>query len=444
MFNTTICALATGRINCAIHIIRISGPDTYKIVNKISDREILRSSFRIVRTNIVDNQQTIDNVLINCFIAPNSYTGEDVVEINCHGGVLIADTILALLIKHGAQAATRGEFTKRAMMNKKIDISQTEAINNLIHATNNFALKGSINALNGEVSKKIKLIRDKLFNLIGQIEVNIDYPEYNDVEQVTIADAKQITNDIVTQLQNTLTNSKRFIPLNEGIKVLIVGEPNAGKSTLLNTLTKSDRAIVSDIPGTTRDIVEATINVDDITLKLLDTAGIRQTTDKIEQLGISKAKSYLEKVDLVLLLQPINKISKDWMAQYADILQYPHIIVYTKADLKHKKFSLQANEVVISAKENQVDDLISKIKNLFEVQEFSKSDMNVLQSQRQINLLSQCIQNLENASNQLDIQPLDLIVESYNEALNALNQILGLDYEYDFLDELFKNFCLGK
>lgn len=445
MFKTTICALATARMNCAIHLIRMSGPNAYHIINLITDKTIDKKGYKITHANIVDNNQVIDNVLINCFVAPNSYTGEDIVEINCHGGVLIADKILSLLIKYGAQLATKGEFTKRAMMNKKIDLSQTEAINNLIHAQNELAIKGSINALSGKTSEVLKKIRNALFNLIGQIEVNIDYPEYDDVEQVTSNYAHEITNNLIKQLKELLNNSRRFIPLNEGIKILILGAPNAGKSTLLNTLTKSDKAIVSHIPGTTRDIIEASINIDDITLKLFDTAGIRTTNDEVEQLGINKAKEYLKQVDLVLLLQPINELDSSWKQQYNDILQHKHIIVYTKSDLSKSKMDLASNEVVISAINNEIDDLIHKIKKLFEVEDFSNSDMNVLQSQRQINLLEQSIHYLEQSISQLSNNvPLDLVIESYNSSLDSLNKVLGLDYEYDFLDELFKNFCLGK
>lgn len=445
MFKTTICALATARMNCAIHLIRMSGPNAYHVINLITDKTIDKKGYKIIHANIIDNNQIIDNVLINCFVAPNSYTGEDIVEINCHGGVLIADKILGLLIRYGAQLATKGEFTKRAMMNKKIDLSQTEAINNLIHAQNELAIKGSINALSGKTSEVLKDIRKSLFNLIGQIEVNIDYPEYDDVEQVTSNYAYEITNKLIKQLKELLSNSKRFIPLNEGIKILILGAPNAGKSTLLNTLTQSNKAIVSHIPGTTRDIIEASINIDDITLKLFDTAGIRITNDEVEQLGINKAKEYLKEVDLVLLLQPLNELNSNWKQQYNDILQYKHIIVYTKSDLSKSKIDLASNEVVISAINNEIDDLIHKIKKIFEVEDFSNSDMNVLQSQRQISLLEQTIQYLEQSINQLNNDiPLDLIVESYNSSLDSLNKVLGLDYEYDFLDELFKNFCLGK
>lgn len=443
MFNNTICALATARMNCAIHIIRMSGPQTYEIINKVSSKFIQKQKFKIVRTNIIDNNEIIDDVLINCFVAPHSYTGEDTIEINCHGGVLVADTILNLLVKHGASFSGRGEFTKRAMMNKKIDISQTEAINNLIHAQNKYSLKGSISALTGITSETLKKLRDKLFFLIGQIEVNIDYPEYTDIEQINIFNAKNIINEIIIDLKKILINSKRFIPLNEGISVVIVGAPNAGKSTLLNALSKTNKAIVSDIPGTTRDVVESTICIDDITLKLFDTAGIRETNDQIEKLGIERTKEYIDKSDLVLVLKPINN-QDDWLKDYDYLLNKKHIIVYTKSDTMINKINLKNDEVLISAKNNEINSLIQKIKTLFEVEEFDSSDMNVLQSQRQIALLESIIKLLELSQEKITLLPLDLVIEDYNEALKKFNQILGLDVEYDFLNELFQNFCLGK
>lgn len=443
MFHTTICALATARMNCAIHIIRVSGPNAYEIVNKISSKKINKEKFKIMRTNIVDKNEIIDDVLVNLFVAPYSYTGEDTIEINCHGGVLVADTIVSLLIKNGCDLAERGEFTKRAMMNKKIDISQTEAINNLIHAQNKYSLKGSVNALTGKTSESLKVLRDDLFMLIGQIEVNIDYPEYTDVEQINIENSKVVVDKLLIELKKILVNSKRFIPLNEGIKVAIVGEPNAGKSTLLNTLSKSDKAIVSNIPGTTRDVVESIISVDDITLKLFDTAGIRQTDDVIEKLGIQKTKEYIDSSELVLLLQPLDNLDNS-IINDIDLNNKKHIIVYTKADLVTELPSLKNNEVIISAKNNDIEALISKIKLLFEVEDFDNSDMNVLQSKRQIDLLENIVYILEDILASLVIDPLDLVLEKMNLALTRFNQILGLDGEYDFLNELFKNFCLGK
>lgn len=441
MFHTTICALATARMNCAIHIIRVSGPNAYEIVNKISSHKIEKQKFKIMRTNIVENGEIIDDVLVNLFCAPHSYTGEDTIEINCHGGVLVADLIIQLLLKYGCEMAQRGEFTKRAMMNKKIDISQTEAINNLIHAQNKYSLKGSVNALTGKTSESLRILRNELFQLIGQIEVNIDYPEYQDIELINIQQAKVTIEKLIHSLKNILVNSKRFVPLNEGIKVAIIGKPNAGKSTLLNALSKTEKAIVSNIPGTTRDVVESCVSIDDITLKLFDTAGIRETNDIIEKMGIDKTKEYIESADLVLWLKPLDNLEN---IENIDLSHKKHIIVYTKSDLVNSLPKLDSNEVIISVKNNDIDQLVNKIKIMFEVEDFENSDMNVLQSQRQIGLLENIVNILEETQDKLNVDPLDLIVENYNFALLKFNQILGLDSEYDFLDELFKNFCLGK
>lgn len=445
MFNTTICALATARLNCAIHIIRISGPSAFSIVNKILNKPIDYIGNRIFHRLIVDNEEKIDDVLINTFVNPKSYTGEDVIEINCHGGVLIADNILQILIKYGCVLATRGEFTKRALFNKKLDLSQSQAVNNLIHAQNNIGLKGSINALLGMPSKTIQNARDVLFELIGQIEVNIDYPEYEDVVEITTQKAINITNNLIKELNEILIDSNRFININNGIKVIIFGEPNAGKSTLLNAMTKSNKAIISDIPGTTRDVVEATITIDDVTLNLYDTAGIRQTDDVLERLGIEKAHQMLEISDLVLILQPANKNDPNWLNETIKLVgSKKYIIVRTKSDLINENIKLNKNEVLINAKDNLINPLIEKIKEYFEVSELLESNMNVLQSTQHIGLLSNAIEMLNEAQRKISNDPLDLIIELYNLALSSLNKILGIDYNYDFLDELFSKFCLGK
>ncbi|MDE5617745.1 MAG: tRNA uridine-5-carboxymethylaminomethyl(34) synthesis GTPase MnmE [Ureaplasma sp.] len=445
MFNTTICALATARLNCAIHIIRISGPSSFSIINKILNKPINYEGNKIFHRLIIDNDEKIDDVLINSFVQPKSYTGEDVIEINCHGGVLIADKILQILIKHGCVYATRGEFTKRALFNKKLDLSQSQAINNLIHAQNNIGLKGSINALLGVPSKSIQKARDALFELIGQIEVNIDYPEYEDIIEITSQNALEITNNLIKELEQILIDSNRFININNGIKVIIFGEPNAGKSTLLNAMTNSNKAIISNIPGTTRDVIEASVTIDDITLNLYDTAGIRETTDELERLGIEKAHEILKIADLVLILQPINKNDPIWLDNTIKLIgSKKYIIVRTKADLLNTKIKLSTNEVLINAKDNLIDPLIYKIKEYFEVNELLDSNMNVLQSSQHIGLLANAIERLKEARQQILTDPLDLIIELYNLALSSLNKILGIDYNYDFLDELFNKFCLGK
>ncbi len=445
----TICALATARMNSAIHLIRVSGPDAYEIVNKIVDKPIQKENFKIVRRFIVDSENNyVDDVLLNLFSDPKSYTGEDLIEINCHGGVYVSDKILNLLIKNGAVMAQPGEFSQRSLLNKKIDVSQVEAINNLVFATNDIAVSGAINAISGNTSRTLQEIKQDLFKILGQIEVNIDYPEFDDVPQVTDAQVKEILESILVRLNKLLIESKKFIPLNQGIKVAIVGNPNVGKSTLLNALCREQKAIVSDIPGTTRDIVEATINLDGVTLKLLDTAGIRfDSSDQIENLGIQKAIELIEKVDLVLWL---NLVAESENENIKEILKdKTYIKVFNKKDLMVGcyAFRLDDNEVFISAKENDIQPLIDKIKSFFYYDDFAnKKDIEVLQSQRQINIIEHVKTLIENTLNNLvnNHATLDLVSTDLEIAHKEINKLLGLEIEYDFLDDLFKNFCLGK
>lgn len=444
----TICALATARMNCAIHIIRVSGNKAYEIVNHILEKPIEKIGFKIWRRLIIDDQKVIDDVLVNTFVAPKSYTGEDVIEINCHGGVQVADYILKLLMKYGAELAEKGEFSKRALVNKKIDISQVEAINNLVHSQNQISILGSTNALVGKVSEKLVNLQKELFSLIGQIEVNIDYPEFDDVPMVTHDDAIKRTHILISKVNDLLINSKRFIPLNEGIKTIIIGEPNAGKSSLLNALTNSNKAIVSEIAGTTRDIIESSINIDGITLKLYDTAGIRETNDKLEKIGIDKALELASNVDLILLLRPIDKYKLNFSKFEKELLEKNNcLLVYTKIDTleSNSKIKLDLNEIGISSINNELDDLINVIKKKFEVDEFIQSDLNVLQSNRQIGILENIKYDLEYSLNALNNnEPLDLVIYHYEQANLKLTKILGNGNDYDFLDDLFKNFCVGK
>lgn len=444
----TICALATPRMNCAIHIIRISGPKAFEIVNNILNTPLNKKGFVISRRIIMDGDKYVDDVLINTFVSPRSYTGEDVVEINCHGGVQVADYILKLLLKFGAEFAERGEFSKRALINKKIDISQVEAINNLVHSKNQISILGSTNALVGNVSQKLRDFQHELFMLIGQIEVNIDYPEFDDVPQITEKDALEMTKKLIDKINKLIINSKRFIPLNEGIKTIIIGEPNAGKSSLLNVLTNTDKAIVSDVEGTTRDIIESSINIDGITLKLFDTAGIRNTNDKLEKIGINKALELANNVDLILLLRPISKFGTPYDEFENNLISKKNcIIVYTKIDTIDdiSKYNFENHMVGISSINNQIDDLIKMIKNIFEVDEFIESDLNVLQSNRQIGILESIKYDLENSITSINNnEPLDLVIYNYEQANIKLAKILGNGNEYDFLDDLFKNFCVGK
>ncbi len=437
---STIVALATAPMNCAIHIIRVSGPKAFEIINKISTIKIKKETFKIWYTILKDDNQILDEVLINTFVAPKTFTGEDLVEINCHGGIVVANLIIKTLIKYGCQPAQRGEFSRRALLNKKMDLSKIEAINNLVNAKNELSVKGVIGALLGRVSQSIAEFKHELFMIIGQIEVNIDYPEYDDVEQVDAIILKQRLLSLDKKITKIIDQSKKFLPINKGIRVLIIGKPNVGKSTLLNALCNEQKAIVTDIPGTTRDVIESSINIDNITLNILDTAGIHLTNDFVENLGINKAKALIDKVDLILYLIPANE--QQDLELYDLIKKQKHLLVYTKKDLVDQ---YDDKQIYINAKNNDIQSLIDEIKKLFYVQEFDNANIDVLQSQRQIGILENVHYLINNAILNLEKgDTLDLIVTDLEFCNLRLNELLGISSEYDFLDDLFKNFCIGK
>jgi tRNA modification GTPase len=435
----TIVALATPPMNCAIHIIRLSGKDVFDIINKITKSEVKKIGNIIQYNYIIDeNKKIIDEVLLNTFVEPKSFTGENSVEINCHGGVLVANKIIKLLVINGARHANRGEFSQRAMINKKINYSQVEAINNLIHSKNEISANIAINEVLGEYSKDIKKIRDGIFQLIGSIEVNIDYPEYDDVDVIDsnllVAELTKI-NLIISQI---LKKSKIFMPIYNGINIAIIGKPNVGKSSLLNLLFGKEKAIVSNIPGTTRDIVEASINIDSITCNFLDTAGLRVTDDLIEFMGIEKSKDAIEKAEIIIHLKdPSDNIEYD----FKNLLDNKKVIeVYNKSDILKIKDTLS-----ISVKNKDINQLIDKIKEIIQIDELIDIDVAILQSDRQIVLLEKIYkiinETIDDSKNNI---PIDMLLTNLEIIIKNFNKILSIDLEYDKMNELFSKFCLGK
>lgn len=435
----TIVALATPLINCAIHIIRVSGPETYEILSKVSKKEIKKEAYTIQRNFIIDNGEIIDDVLLNCFVAPRSYTGEDSIEINCHGGVIVSKMIIDLLIKNGCEMANRGEFSQRAMINKKINYQQVEAIDNLVHAKNKMVAKVAINAVVGNDSLKIKKLRDLLFNIIGSIEVNIDYPEYDDVPEMTSKDIIKTLDEIKKQSIVIVEKSKEFMPYINGVKIGIIGMPNVGKSSLLNLLSKEKKAIVSDKKGTTRDVVESNIIFDGLNIKLLDTAGIRDTTDEIENFGIEKSYDVINSSDLLIIMKDNN--SSDIDKSLKEIIKDKnYIIVNNKSDIKKDD-----KYINVSIVNNDIKDLLNEIKNKIKKIDFDNYNDLILQSDRQINLLSKIIFEVDLIIEELNKNiTLDLIQSKLENIIFIFNNILGITFEYDKLDELFSKFCLGK
>ena len=444
MNDDIIVAIATSRLEAAISIIRLSGQDCIAFVQKFFTGKIInKESHTITYGSIYDDNQRIDEVLVNIYRGKKTFTGEEMVEINCHGGVFITQKVLNLCLKNGARMAEHGEFSKRAFLNGRIDLSQAEAISDLITAKNDYAASLALKGIRGNISHFIEDLREDLIQIITQIEVNIDYPEYDDVEELTaqtLLPKSQLLRDKMNQI---LESSKNIHLLKEGISTLIIGKPNVGKSSLLNALLQEDKAIVTDIAGTTRDIVEGTIRLDQIILNMIDTAGIRETNDIVENIGVNKSKELIHKVDLVLLVidgsTPLTQEDYELLKLSQDTHR---IIVFNKKD---KGFIQNIDGVSISAKDKDINELIQKIKNMFELGQITSGQEDILANARQIQLLEKANQSLNNAIEAMENQiPTDLIVTDLYNSWENLKEILGERAKEDLLDELFKRFCIGK
>lgn len=430
-----IIALATSPIKSALHLIRISGDNVFKIVSNCFTVDLTKDKKKTLHFGYLkDNKRIIDQVVVLVYPHPNSYTGEDVVEIICHGNALISNEIIKLFIAKGMRMATRGEFTSRSYLNHKLDLVQAEAVNDLINATSIEAKQIITYALDGSTSKLLNPIKKGLLDLISNLEVNIDYPEYQDVEQVN---RKRIKNDLSNyqkEIKKLISNGEAGLIVKEGVKVAIVGKPNVGKSTLLNTLIKEDKAIVTNIPGTTRDIVEGEVNIDGITLHLLDTAGIRNSKDKVESLGVKKTYNAIKKADVVIHL-------KD-KANDKDILKAKNVIeVINKSDLIKKQ---DKEHIYISAKKGKISPLIKKIKEVVGVSNDICSRPSFANA-RELGLLKRADSLiteilLENKKK----TPMDIIAVLLTNLLNIILEIFGEKASLDITKEIFSRFCVGK
>lgn len=445
----TIAAIATSLGVGAISIIRVSGPEAIKIVNNIFKGKDLtkQKTHTITYGHIIENDKIIDEVLISIMKSPKSFTTEDTVEINCHGGISTTNKVLELLLNNGCRLAAPGEFTKRAFLNGRIDLIEAEGVMDLINSKTEKARNLAINQLSGTSSELIKKLRKKIVEILANIEVNIDYPEYDDIVVLSTQIIKpQITN-IIKELKEIIDHSENTKIIKDGIDVLILGRPNVGKSSLLNRLLEEDKAIVTDIEGTTRDIVEGKINLDGIILNIIDTAGIRQTEDVVEKIGVEKSLSLIDKSDLVLFLLNNNEdITPEDKNIINQLKNKNHIIVINKCDLT-KKLDLNDNDCVyISAKENiGIDDLKNKIKELYNLEKIETEDLSYLSSARSISLLKQAMQSLKNADKGIDDNyPIDMVEIDIKDSWNILGEIIGETYEEELIDQLFSQFCLGK
>lgn len=439
-----IVAIATSRLEAAISMIRVSGPDCIAFVQKFFTGKIIeKPSHTINYGYIIDDGKRIDEVLVNIYRGTRTFTGEEMVEINCHGGVYITSRVLEVCIKNGARMAERGEFSKRAFLNGRIDLSQAEAISDIITAKNSYATDLALKGISGSISGFIEDLKEDLIQIITQIEVNIDYPEYDAVEELTASSLLPRSANLLTKMNKILDDSKNIKLVKEGIKTVIIGRPNVGKSSLLNALLREDKAIVTNIAGTTRDIVEGSISIDGVVLNMIDTAGIRETDDIIESMGVEKSKELIHQADLVLLvIDGSQSLSSEDMQLLELTEDATRIIVLNKADQGTK---VDLDGIVISAKDNQISTLTEEIKKMFELGKIIDNNDHILTNARQTMLLQRASQALKQAVEAMEMMvPTDLIVTDLYECWNNLKEILGEKAKEDLLDELFKRFCIGK
>ena len=416
-----IVAVATSRLEAAISIIRISGPDCIAFVQNFFTGKILeKPSHTINYGYIIDEGKKIDEVLVNIYRGKKTFTGEEMVEINCHGGVYITSRVLEVCIKQGARMAERGEFSKRAFLNGRIDLSQAEAISDIITAKNSYATDLALKGITGNISNFIEDLKEDLIKIITQIEVNIDYPEYDDVEELTATSLLPLSENLLNKMNKILDDSKNISLIKDGIKTVIIGRPNVGKSSLLNALLQEDKAIVTNIAGTTRDIVEGSISIDGIVLNMIDTAGIRETDDLIESMGVEKSKELIHQADLVLLVIDGSMALTDDDYKLLDLTEKENrIVVINKTD---QEIKVDIEGVAISAKNNDINKLIMQIKKMFELGKIIDNNDHILTNARQTMLLQRASQALKQAVEAMNLLvPTDLIVTDLYECWNNLN-----------------------
>lgn len=448
----TICAIATGMSVGAISIIRLSGPDAITVVNDLfKEKDLTKAQTHTIHYgHLYDNDILLDEVLVMIMLAPKTYTKENIVEINCHGGINTTKKILETLLKKNVRLATPGEFTKRAFLNGRISLLEAESVNDLINATNDASRIIALNNIGGKLTKQIRDIREKMGKVLANIEVNIDYPEYEDELQVTHDLMHQYLTKFSTDLSLLVDNAKNGKLINNGINVAIIGKPNVGKSSILNFLLDEDKAIVTDIPGTTRDIVEGSITLNGVRINFIDTAGIRETTDTVEQIGVLKSKEKAEKADLVIYVVNNNEELTDEEIKLLDNLKDKEIIILvnkndlpTKIDVeKIKKYDIvYGNTKNFDGLENLKKAIIEK----FELEKIVNNDMSYLSNIRQIDLINKAKEAIdtalksEKAGMEVDIIEIDLKL-----AWNLLGELIGDAYTDELVDNIFSNFCLGK
>lgn len=458
MYNLTdtIAAISTPIGNGGIGIIRISGSLAIDILIKIfkTSKKIEEIQTHTVNYGYISyNNNIIDEVLVNIMLAPKTYTCENVVEINCHGGIKSINLVLEAVLASGARLATPGEFTKRAFLNGRIDLTQAESVIDIINSKNNSAHKMAINMLTGNLSKSVKEIRESIILMIATIEASIDYPEH-DMEYINIQDIRKNTTQIIKKLENILENTDKGKILKEGLETVILGRPNVGKSSLLNLILEEDRAIVTDIPGTTRDVLQEYVNINNIPIKIIDTAGIRSTEDEIEKIGVEKSKEYAKNADLIVMLIDGSKELTTEDIEILESIEHKNkIVIINKSDLETKvdinkldKYITKENIIFMSTKNKLgIEDLYEKIKNLYFKDGIDLNNEIVVGNMRHkesllnaLTSLKSVIETIENGLTE------DFISIDLQNAYKALGGIIGEEVSEDIIDTIFSQFCLGK
>jgi len=449
MTKDTIVAISTAIGQGAISIVRLSGPESIKIVNKVFTKKDLTKvkSHTVHYGHIKYNNKTIDEVLVTVFRGPKSFTTEDIVEINCHGGVYVANKILEIILIEGARAANPGEFTERAFLNGRIDLTQAEAVMDIIEAKSDLSLHLANKGLDGVIYRLINDLRSELLETIANIEVNIDYPEYDDVIELSNNIIKPRIEILINKINQILEKASFGKVIKDGVKTAIIGRPNVGKSSLLNALLREERAIVTEIQGTTRDTIEGNINIGGIILNLIDTAGIRDSVDVVEKIGIDKAKSTINEAELILfVLDNAQELTKEDIELLKLTESKKRIVIINKKDLTTRLNHNLENTVSISAlNQTGIEDLEEMIRKLFLTGEINITDQTYISNARHIAKLNQALESLKDSIIAInDEMPIDMAEIDLKNAWMVLGEIIGDTSTTSLLDELFSKFCLGK
>ncbi|WP_096156173.1 MULTISPECIES: tRNA uridine-5-carboxymethylaminomethyl(34) synthesis GTPase MnmE [Bacillus] len=457
----TIAAISTPMGEGAIAIVRLSGSESINIMDKLfqkpSDKRLADVASHTIHYGHIIEPKTnnvIEEVMVSVMRGPKTFTREDVVEINCHGGLVSVNKVLQLVLSQGARLAEPGEFTKRAFLNGRIDLSQAEAVMDLIRAKTDRAMNVAIGQMEGRLSRLVQRLRQEILETLAHVEVNIDYPEYDDVEEMTHHLLIEKASSVKTELEKVLQTAGQGKILREGLATVIVGRPNVGKSSLLNSLVQENKAIVTDIPGTTRDVIEEFVNVRGVPLKLVDTAGIRETEDIVERIGVEKSREVLKKADLLLLVLNNNdELSLEDEQLFEATSGMDVIVIINKTDLPTKldfnlvqKLAKSHPIISTSLKEDKgIDELEQAIASMFFEGEVEASDMTYVSNSRHIALLNQAQQALEEAINGIETGvPIDIVQIDFTRTWEILGEIIGDTVHESLIDQLFSQFCLGK